>query len=98
MMVVVYFIAKIIAIIVCIVSSLLLLYLSIRARMFMVSLKELESLLTKDIRKFIAGGSVALSALLPFIFKTSNFKADKTASPFGLIAFIIDMVKTRSKS
>ena len=90
---VVYFIAKILAVIVCVSSALLLLYLSIKARIFLVSLKELESLLNKDIRQFLLGGSLALNAILPLIFKPGNSK-----SPLGLIAFIIDMVKTRCKS
>ncbi len=85
-----YFIAKIILAIVCIVSSLLLLYLSVKARVFLVSLKELETLLTKDIRKFMVGGSVAINALIPLIFKPG-----RSFSPFGLIASIIDMVKSR---
>lgn len=89
----IYFIAKIIVASICVISSLLLLYLSVKARVFLVSLKELENLLTKDIRKFMIGGSVAINALVPLLFRSGKAK-----SPLALITFIIDMVKTRCKS
>lgn len=90
---IIYFIAKTLAAIVCVSSALLLLYLSIKARAFLVSLKELEDLLNNDIRKIMLKGSMALNAILPLIFKPG-----KSRSPFELIAYIIDMVKTRCKS
>jgi len=86
-----YLIAKALVVIVCVSSALLLLYLSFKARMFLVSLKELESLLKADIQKLLLKSSLGMNTVLGFIFKPSGNRR----TPFSLLAYIIDMVKSR---
>ena len=88
---IIYFIAKTLVAIICVSFALLLLYLSFTARMFMVSLKELEDLLRKDLRKLLLRSSLGLNTALALVFRSA--KAGN--SPFSLLAYIIDMVRSR---
>lgn len=88
---IIYFIAKILVAVICVSLASLLLYLSLKARVFLVSLKELEELLKHDLRKLLLMSSLGLNTAMDFIFKSRNL----SKSPFSLIAYIIDMVRTR---